>query len=47
MKKVLFALVFLMGVGLLATSCTKDEIDDIEIFSPDKDTCPPGGCPDE
>ena len=47
MKKVLIALILLFGINILAVSCTQDEIDDVEIFSPDKDTCPPGGCPDE
>lgn len=46
MKKVLFALMLLFGTSLLAVSCTTDEIDEIEILSPDKDTCPPGGCPE-
>ena len=44
MRKVLIALMLLIGSQVLV-SCTNDDLDDIEILSPDNDTCPPGGCP--
>lgn len=40
MKKVLFALVLL----LVFASCTKDETDEFDIFSPDKDKQECTGC---
>jgi hypothetical protein len=43
MKKVLFALMLLFGTSFLAVSCTTDEIDEIEIQSPDKDKDEPIG----
>ena len=44
MKKVLFALMLLFGTSLLTVSCTTDETDEFDIFSPDKDKQECTGC---
>lgn len=41
MKKVLLALF----AAALFIACTDDTKEDIDLYGPDKTTCPPGGCP--
>ncbi len=46
MKKFFIAVILLVAFSVTAQSCTDDTAqEEVEVYSPDKDTCPPGGCP--